>query len=99
MRWKTLKAWQRGSVILGGSHLILSILLITTRTEGGGLVLVEIILESPWLLVLYMLGMNSPANLLAYSYIPIVIGTVFYGFTGGMIWQLVVGESKKDSRK
>lgn len=83
--WKKLKTWQKGAIIFGGLHFLLSILLIQARTEGGGLILVEAALESPWLLLLSMFGMKSPANLLAYTYLPVVVGTVFYGLVGGTV--------------
>jgi len=83
--WKRLKAWQKGALILGSLHFLVSILLIQARTEGGGLILVEATLESPWLLLLYLFGMKSPANLLGYTYLSVVVGTVFYGLVGGAV--------------
>lgn len=87
--WKRLKAWQKGAIASGAIHFLLSLLLIQGRTEGGGLILVEVALESPWLLLLYLFGVKSPANLLSYAYLPLVVGTVFYGLLGGAVWQVI----------
>ena len=88
--WGKFKTWQKGALILGGLHLLVSIFLIqNSRVEGGGLVLVLAALESPWLLLLYIFGVESPGNVLAYTYLPVIIGTVFYGAIGGVLGHII----------
>ncbi|HSG05138.1 MAG TPA: hypothetical protein VLB09_01950, partial [Nitrospiria bacterium] len=71
-----MKAWQKGGLLLGFLHFIVSMVLILTRGDGGGLIFVEIWIESPWLFVLYLLGIKNPANFLVYPIIPIFIGSI-----------------------
>ena len=96
--WKRLKGWQKGAVIFGSVHLVLSFLLLQARTEGGGLILVEMVLESPWLLILRFGGMEYPGNILGYSYASVVIGTLFYGLFGALLWHITLTiKTKKKS--
>lgn len=78
--WKKLKVWQKAGVVVGGIHLIMYMLILWFLDPVSVYILGYI--ESPWLFLLKILGMNiSVAN---------YIHLVFIGIVGSFIYALFV---------
>lgn len=74
--WKRLKAWQKGAVLLGGTHILLYFFLVILLGDYW----VAWIIEYPWLYLLDILGMRS---LLIFP-LGFLIGTAFYALIGAV---------------
>lgn len=88
--WMKLKPWQRGALIGGVLHIVVALFLMwASNVEGGGLFLVLIVVEGPWLLLLRVAGFEGVASILVVPQIPLIVGTLFYILIGALIAALV----------
>jgi hypothetical protein len=77
--WRKFKIWQKAGVIVGGVHLILYMLILWLLDPVAVYVLGYI--ESPWLFILKMLGLNI--GVAKYTHL------VFIGIAGSFIYALL----------